>query len=895
MQPDYSFEPFTRHTLKNGLEILLCRDHSVPIVTSMLWYRTGSINEKTGGTGLSHFLEHMLFKGSQSFAKGEIDRLTLECGGSNNAFTWLDATTYLFNLPASHWELALKIEADRMQGALLDPAEIEAERQVILEEWQTAEDDPDERFWEALNSLALQRHPYRNPVLGWPEDIRSLSRAQLLAHYRQYYHPGQAVLILVGDLPAHALETIEAHLGSLPRGPEPPVPLQISESRRPGQKRLWIPSEDIQLPRLLICWPAPALKDPDYFAMVWLQYLLTEGWSSRLHQALVENQHFAGDVSSILFETQDPYLFWIQLELTELVPAAEVEAVLFNEIRRLQSEGVSPEEFARIQNQLLTDHYLNQESTQDRAELAGELILSGGWEVFETYQQSLQAVTAADLQAAACNWLNLEHYTLGWLWPQSPATSDNPGPEAGKILESLKHQRHEAQAFAGQTTPLANLAAVLPATLEMPRLQTHHTNYANGLSSQIHLHRKTPTFSLVCSLAAGSQSDPAGQSGLANLTLSSLIKGTHKRKARDFAEALESLGANLSLATHLNHAMLEVSALSSHLEAVVELLREALLEPAFSSSEVNKEKRLILADLQLAQESSGFQANSAFLGLVYGQSAAAFPVEGQLESVRALSPEAVRDFYQQHYSPARGILTLAGNLEPDDAQECLQQAFGNWHKAGQPRPEIPELKAQEHFVYQHLPLSGRDQCNLLLGHLGVPREHPDFVALLLLDVILGNGPGFASRIPRRLRDQQGLAYYVSLSTTIGSQIWPGLVQAQVETSPERALDCLKIILEEIRRVQQDGIRADELRAAQAYLRGRFVFLFESNSQRSNYLVQQALYGWPQDYLNRYLEQIQQTEAESLQLAAQKHIHTHHYSLITAGARPHWNPEILPQL
>lgn len=900
MNPSPSL-PFERHLLANGLEVLISRDAELPVVTSMLWYRVGSAQESPGTTGMSHFLEHMLFKGSRRFAKGEIDSLTLRCGGSNNAFTWLDATTYYFSLPAACWELALEVEADRMQGALLDADELEAERQVILEEWQTARDDPDEHFWDSLNALALERHPYRYPVLGWPEDVKRLSRAGLEAHYRRYYHPNLATLVLVGDLPPDALERVEAHFGAIPAGPEPES-ASWSEPGHGGERRLWMPREDVQLPRLAVCWPAPALAHPDYAPLVLLHYLLSEGSSSRLYQALVEDSHLASDVSSMLFETRDPYLFWIQLDASEGKPADEIEAALFAEIERVAADGPTPAEFARIRNQLLTDHHLGQETCEDRAEYAGEIVSAGSWELLLEARNRLEAVSADDIRRVASEWLSPKNRTIGWIWPEGNETEagedevaedeQRPGGQMSGPGPRLHHSPAPLQTpptVSRGEDPARRLLEHLPAIPALPTLRRQH----GEALSLIHANPRTPTFSLVCWLPVGSHCDPAGAAGLANLSLASVFKGTRQRSARDFAEAIEALGANLSLSAGLSGVSIEVDALASQLEPVLELLQEALQQPALAETEIAKEKRLILSDLALGRESSAYQASLAFLAAVYAGSAAAAPVEGKRESVEALSPEAVRDFYARHYGP--GLFCLAGDVDPGQADALIAKHFGAWAPARESAPPIPALSRQRDFSYRHIPLPGRDQCSLLLGHLGVPRAHQDFIPLLLLDVILGSGPGFAARIPRRLRDERGLAYSVNLSATSGCSLWPGVVEAQVETSPERALDCLRLILDEVRALQQDGVTADELAAAQAWLSGRFLFLFETNSQRSGFLLQRELYGWGENFLADYLTRLRAVTVDEIQAVAQRHLDTRNYTLISAGPRPHWKADQLHAL
>ncbi|MGV3523086.1 MAG: M16 family metallopeptidase [Candidatus Sericytochromatia bacterium] len=878
---------FTRHLLDNGLEVLLCRDAHLPIVSSMLWYRVGSRDERAGHTGVSHFLEHMLFKGSTRFGKGSIDQLTLSCGGSNNAFTWLDATAYDFSLPAAHWELALEIEADRMQGALLDPQEISAEKAVILEEWQSAQDDPDENLWESLNSLALQQHPYRQPILGWPDDLRNLEREELLGHYRTYYHPNHATLVLVGDLPDNALERIVHHLGALPRGPErPPASGRWQEPSAPGERRLWRQRSDIQLPRLVVTWPAPALTHPDYLPMQLLQYVLAEGWSSRLHQVLVEETGLATEVGAVLFATQDPYLFWLQLELSPGVKAARVEKVLFAELASVAAGSLPASAFARAHQQMLTDFYLGQETTADRAQFAGETVTSGSWELFQNYAERLAAVSEADVLRVAQTYLTAEQRTLGWLWPSEKSEATGlPTPPLKPVLPL----RHRPSPPAPQTVSPPRL--VLPPRL--PQLASLRQVLPQGLTTLLHVNRRTPLVSIELQLPAGSLHDPPRQSGLAGLTLASLVKGTTQKKAREFSEALENHGSSLSLAIGLTGASLQLETLSSQLLPVLELLHEAITTPRFENEEIRKERALLLAGLRGDEESTGYRAQTAFVEHVYADTPAARPVDGSLESVKGLRSQQVRRFYSRHYQPEGSILALAGDFDPEQLQPHLENCWGSWQagRAVAPLQTWPFARQQGRY-YRHIDLPEREQCTLLWGHLGVNRQHPDLIALLLLDVILGNGPGFASRIPRRLRDELGLAYYISLSTTVGAHRYPGLVQAQVECAPDKTEACLRGILEEVRRLQQDGVSPAELEAAQAYLGGRFAFLFETNVQRSGYLLQRENFGWPDDYLVTWLQRLQALTPADLLRVAREHIDTQSWTLITAGPRPNWNEDLI---
>ncbi len=906
------FESIEHAYLKNGMEVCLYRDACLPIVSSMMLYRVGSRHEKPGTTGVSHFIEHMLFKGSKAYGKGAIDNLSLSCGGSNNAYTFLDATVYSLNLPAAHWQEILKIEADRMQHALFAPVEIEAERDVILEEWQNADDDPDDRLWETLSQMALLQHPYRQPVLGWPQDIRALNRESLMAHYRQHYTPQRACLILAGDLPADALEQIESAFAAVPAVPDLAPDVSFYEPPGPGQRRLVMQREEVTLARLLMCWPAPALSHPDYYALLVLHYLLSEGWSSRLHQELVESQQLASDISTLLFETHDPYLFWLQADVSQGTSIEALETAIDQQIEALQRGEITQIELDRAKQQLLTDWYLHQETNEDRAEFMAEILSASTWSQLQTYAEAIQEVSLESLIAAAQNYLQPELRSTGHLLPlperDDVLAEESDAEPAEPVAPRSAYKKHQpdfqppraesgrAESLRSESSPAAShllhSATALPAPVE---IKSQHLLLPNGLKSFVHQESKTPLVCLEFYLPVGSLLDPTDQQGLANLTLTSLMKGTQQRSARDFAEALENVGAHLSLGCALASSSIRVESLKSHLPEVLSLLNELLTQPLLSPDEVNKEKQLIITGLQQSEEYPHYLASRSFLSTVYQGSGAETSVEGSLGSLPSLQPEAVRDFFNQYYHLNGARLAIAGDLAPDQAADLLSQHFG-MARSG-PLQQVLDLKLerQTRRIYRHLPLANKEQSFLMLGHLGVARQDPDYVALLLLDIILGSGPGFASRLPRKIRDEWGLVYHIGMSATAGSYLYPGVVQTIAECAPDKVKRCVGAILDEIRLVQSAGVTQTELDTAKAYLSGQLLFQFETNAQRCHYLLQKELFGWPENHLQNWLEQIADISCEQLLVAAQTHLSARDYTLITAGPRPDLKEEDLDDL
>ena len=309
----FAGEDVRRTVLDNGLVVLTKELHTSPIVTSMIWYRVGSRNEELGQTGKSHFLEHMLFKGTHRFKKGQIDLLTLKNGGSNNAFTSQDFTAYYFNFASDRWNIALEIEADRMVNCIFDPEEFEAEKKVVIEELKGGLDSPWGLLMQEVNAAAYKVHPYRNPIIGWLGDVERATAEEQQAYYQKNYQPNNAILSIAGDFDSdRVLDDVMKLFGGIPAG-NPPVPVKISEPEQKGEKRILVRWRS-RVPRIAIAYHAPAIATSDSYALHLLGIILSEGKSSRLYQRLVERDQTVTFVSADYGESKDPTLFHIRAE-----------------------------------------------------------------------------------------------------------------------------------------------------------------------------------------------------------------------------------------------------------------------------------------------------------------------------------------------------------------------------------------------------------------------------------------------------------------------------------------------------------------------------------------------------------------------------------------------------
>jgi len=413
----------TEATLENGLRVLVQDDPRNPIVAVQVFYRVGSRNERPGATGLAHFLEHMMFKGTPTYGRGQVARLIEENGGRDNAYTTKDLTSYYTNIAADKLDLVLRIEADRMRHLLLDAAEIDSERKVVMEERRMrSEDDPDGLVYEAMSSLAFVAHPYRWPIIGWMSDIARINRAELRAFYDTYYLPNNAIVVIAGDVRAPAaLAMVRRHFAGVRRGPAPP-PVTAVEPPAIDERRLVVRREQAQLPVVNIAWHVPNHTSPDAPALELLSTLLSSGRASRLYQKLVyEKRMVLGAGGDYSYFSLDPSLFWFYAApLPGQAPEA-VEQALLAEIERLKQEVVPEEELARARNQIEASFVWEQDSVFSRASALGRFEMLGSWRLFDDYLPRLRAVTAADLQRVARTYFALDRKNVSILLPLEPA------------------------------------------------------------------------------------------------------------------------------------------------------------------------------------------------------------------------------------------------------------------------------------------------------------------------------------------------------------------------------------------------------------------------------------------------------------------------------------------
>ena len=419
-------------TLDNGLTVIVQEEHTAPLASVWCWYKVGSKDEQPGLTGVSHWVEHMNFKGTTNIPRDQVKGIIEQFGGSWNGYTFIDQTTYLETATRDALDRMLFIEAERMASCLYHPDDCESERTVIISELQGGENDPDQLLDQELTATAFKAHSYRHPTIGWISDLESMTRDDLYGYYRRYYVPNNATVVVVGDVDTdQALRRVEHHFGKISPG-QPAARPHTVEPEQTGERRLTIRREGTTA-YLKVGYHAPALTDPAFFPALVLDAILTGAkglnlWSSfrvpppqrsaRLYRALVE-QGLASSVSGSLLPTEQPFLYTVSVTTTDGTPPATVESALLDALERVRARGVTDVELARAKAQLRARLVFENDSVTNIAHQLGYFETIATVDLFSALPTRIAAVTVDEVGAAARTMLSDANRTVGWFEPRS--------------------------------------------------------------------------------------------------------------------------------------------------------------------------------------------------------------------------------------------------------------------------------------------------------------------------------------------------------------------------------------------------------------------------------------------------------------------------------------------
>lgn len=862
--------PVFERSWSNGFKALVLPRQHAPVVVCDLYYPVGSVNEPPGMSGLAHFVEHMLFKGTERFPKGQIDRLAFVAAGQSNAETGEDCTHYWFAFPSDRWELALAVEADRMRGATFDPAEVEAERHVIVEERARDLDSPAGRLDQTHLALSYLHHPYRNPILGWPDDLARITVDDLRGFYEAHYRPDGAVLVVVGDVePECAFDRVGEHFGPITRGNAPRPEATVNEPRQVGRRDFTL-SEPESVARGLFGWHTVPRGHPDGPALDVLSDLLACGRRSRLWDALVECRRLSTWVDAGQEGSRRAGQFLIQVECPDADDAPEVERVVRQTLDALAKDGPTLEELERSRHRLEAAWRWEQEDLGGLASGLGHVALWDDWRAWQAEHRAALAVKPDEIKRVVAAYLVENALTAGWALPRGgqPAV----GAELDAEPVAVKVPR-----------PSIPRAPERPIGLVIPGGGTRLADFRpkrgaldNGLKFLSEQRPGTGIVALELFVDAGLLRE--AKPGVAYLTGRLLEEGTPTRSAEALAEAIEDVGGTLELGS--TGASLRVRA--EDLPLALELLADVIRRPSLPDEALSWARRRIAAELLGDKDDPAFRAELLFRGLVYGDHPYARDPRGSSRELARLTHDDVKAHHARFFSADNAFLVAVGDYEPRRLKSLIKTHFGTWAPRGGRALPLPRMAPPTRPKVRRAPHPG-EQVHIVLGHLGVARNHPDFDALSVLDHIFGSGPGFTDRLSRIVRDELGLAYSVGGGITDSADVAPGLFRVYVGTLPDEADRVLEAVLEQVQAIHSGDFSDEEVDRARRYVAGSWVFDYQTVEQRAERLLELERWGLGLDEPIHWPERIARITPQQVRRASRTHIHPESLCRVEFGA------------
>jgi zinc protease len=848
-------------TLDNGLKVYLKPVPKATVVTTMVAYKVGSADEDLDSTGLSHYLEHLMFKGTDRALKpGDIDHITFRNGGANNAYTDTDYTIFHFDFPYDRWEAALQIEADRMQNLRVDEKhEFKEEKGAVCNELKRDEDEPWDLEHKAILPLLFGKTgPYGHPVIGLEQQVRAATAEIIKAHYDKWYHPNNASLVVCGGFdPDEALAKIKKLFGPIPKVELPErKPLSKEKLKRPA--RLVMDSK-FAVPRLVFGWNTVASKDDDYPTLSVVEALLN-GRTSRLYKKLVEGEQIAASVGASHNNAgRYPGWFEIDLELLDKKDDGKAEKLLTAELRKLADEPITDAEMERVRQQLVAGAVFGRESVHALADSIAQGVTINDLDFLKTLLPRILAVTPADVQRAIKTYLDPEKRVVVWSVPKGEARSSFSRDPKESAARS-----HRADATVGGDFPLKDVKRLI-----LP----------NGLTLLLYEDHRLPIITAEARLRIVNAYEPDDKLGEAALTGLLLQEGTTKHSGPEIADMIESVGGALELSS----AGGTVKVLSPNRSLGLGLLLECLTQPAFAKDSFQRDQAQLLSSLRDQETQPEVVAARAFEAAVYGKHPRGRSPAGTVKTVEALKPADCAAFHAKVFSPTNTTLAIVGDFDSKTVTDEVTKLTADWKKSALDAPEYPEVNKPKEFTQKIIPMPESAQLHFYMGHVGVRRDNPDYYKLLVMDYVLGVGPGFTDRLSARLRDREGLAYTVTGAITRSADLEPGAFTCYIGTDNDNFELVKKEFLEELNRIRDETPKPQEVEDAKTYLVGNQAMHFTTSAEVAGQILYVERYHLGTDYLSNYRKAVMAVTPEDVQAAAKKYLDPQHMVLVAAGA------------
>lgn len=826
--------------LPNGLLIIIREDHSAPVVSAQAWSKTGSIHEgKWLGAGLSHVLEHMLFKGTTSRPGSRIDQEVQDAGGYMNAYTSFDRTVFHIDVPNTGAKVAIDILCDIMQNASLPSAELTKELDVIRREMDMNQDDPGRRSGRRLFETAFTRSPYRLTIIGYPDIFNDLKPEDIRDYYRKRYVPNNIFFVVVGDIQTtEVVDQIRNAFSTSKARPIAPVVLP-SEPPQTAPREI-IEEAAVELGYFHFSWHIPDIRHPDMPALDILASVLGTGRSSRLFREVREKKGLVNSVDAWTYAPGELGLFGMSAVVTPAMFEKATTAML-EEVEKIKTEPVPVKELNKVIKQFIVGTLATRKTMQGQAQnLGSNWLAAGNLNFSERYLAAAKRVTPEDLQRVAQKYLVADNRTLYALLPEGTAPKRT---QSAEVYGTKPVQKH-----------------VLP----------------NGLCLLLKEDHRLPLVQYRIAFRGGVLAEDVQTNGLTMLMSKMLMQGTQTRTAEQIAGEIESLGGSLETFGGNNSFGATAEVLNSDFEVCLDILADILLHPSFPANALERERRIQIESIRAQRDQLLLNCARLMRQTLFGKTSYGLDGMGSEESVSPLQREDLITFHKRLTTPNNCVLTIFGDIQSAEVISTVEKVFKDWAPSKTPLPALP-ISGPLTEIRRVNEERDKKQAVILLGFSGVRICDKDRFALEMLQEACSD---LGSRLFLRIRENLGLAYYVGAQCFTG--LVPGYFAFYAGTTPEKLKLVEQELLKEVQSLRAEGVTAVELKRAKAKVIGQKKIARQDLGTYAMTVTLDELYGLGYKWIDQEDAHYESVTLDEVKAAANKYLTPEAHVLATVS-------------
>lgn len=869
------FGTWNQAVLPNGLKILINSDHTVPKVSAQLWYSVGSKHEKSGQYGLAHLLEHMIFKGTARLSESDINFITSKLSGYTNAFTSYDYTGYIFDFPQQHWTTALDLFADCMVNCHFDEDMLQSELKAVVQELKLYKDDYLVSLMEVMVSAIFPDHPYHHPIIGYKQDLWSITREKLLDFYKTYYRPCNATLVVVGAVNYDEVVREATHyFGSIHAEalPQERTHCALSDIRSTSVMLY----RDVQRPQLLYAWRVPGIVHDNEFLIAVVAHVIGESKTSLLYQRLVDQMHVATNVHMFFDDMFEHGLLFLQIDPVNAKAIDIIEKEIADILSCLHVTDLDEQHVMSAIKQINIGHITQAEELQDRAYIAGKVYLaSGNNNYFDTYVQHDSNEVKKQASLFIKKYIHATVMHKGAIFPL-PASEKKYWLELQKENDQLDEtilNRKVRQTGVQPGRYVHEIHAKDPVAFTIPL----HEKYVlpNGLTLLCVDAKRAGKIEIEISFDAQYYYDPAHAQGLGNFVFAVMQEGTKNYTKQAFMESLAARGMQLDVSI----ARIGLTLLEADLDFGLHMLYELMHNALFDEHAIEKVRQHIVSEITDYWDSPTDFVKQLVREHVYQNSVYAQHPLGTIESVNKISRDDLIAYYCQRIIPAHTRIAIVG-VNMHVAKSATMQQFGTWQASScalltPPDIVIPPVKTVIHPIV-------RDQVVLAFAGLSVTYHNPHYDALLLFDQIFTGGlqRSMSSRL-FQLREQTGLFYSIGGSLVYGSAEQPGLFFIQTMVSQDR-LEEAENAITDVMHHAVETITDEEIVMAKNAIMHNIVDQYETQKGIAENILFIDRMQLPVDYMQSRIQTIKNIDRDMIVKAVSSVMHAGNISSFKVG-------------